>query len=199
MGSGKTSKEDFRICIFISAIDSDKLVRQAISLGAEVLSMAKPIQGSLLERIHQMLKQETPTKEAAKPKASGAEGNPFEELKAKFPFCSVVMGISASIKGYHFIRKAVMMAVENQDGWSALRRGCIPILPSSIKQPQARWSVPFAMRLKASGKRTGHRFISRLQAICRPKSPQMGSSLPPCRNIFALRKKENRKKSAENK
>lgn len=63
------------ICIFISAIDSDKLVRQAISLGAEYY-MAKPIQGELLlERIHQMLKQETPTKEAAKPKA--AEGKSF--------------------------------------------------------------------------------------------------------------------------
>ena len=58
------------ICIFISAIDSDKLVRQAISLGAEYY-MAKPIQGELLlERIHQMLKQETPTKEAAKSKAA---------------------------------------------------------------------------------------------------------------------------------
>ena len=42
------------VCIFISAIDSDKLVRQAISLGAEYY-MAKPIQGELLlERIYQM-------------------------------------------------------------------------------------------------------------------------------------------------
>ena len=57
------------ICIFISAIDSDKLVRQAISLGAEYY-MAKPIQGELLlERIHQMLKQET--------ESNGAEGKSF--------------------------------------------------------------------------------------------------------------------------
>ena len=32
------------VCIMISAIDSDKLVRQAISLGADYY-MAKPIQG----------------------------------------------------------------------------------------------------------------------------------------------------------
>ncbi len=189
------------ICIFISAIDSDKLVRQAISLGAEYY-MAKPIQGELLlERIHQMLKQETPTKEAAKPKAAKRrEKNPFEELESEISILLSRMGISASIKGYHFIRKAVMMAVENQDVLVGITKGCIPILPSSIKNNRkARWSVPFATRLKASGKRTGRRFISRLQAICRPKSPQMGSSLPPCRNIFVLRKKENRKKSAENK
>ena len=121
------------ICIFISAIDSDKLVRQAISLGAEYY-MAKPIQGELLlERIHQMLKQETPTKEAAKPKAAERRENPFEELESEISILLSRMGISASIKGYHFIRKAVMMAVENQDVLVGITKGLYPDIAKQYK------------------------------------------------------------------
>ena len=77
MGSGNIKKGTSVYLHFYFTIDSDKLVRQAISLGAEYY-MAKPIQGELLlERIHQMLKQETPTKEAAETESNGAEGKSF--------------------------------------------------------------------------------------------------------------------------
>ena len=42
------------VCIMISAIDSDTVVRRAVAMGANYY-MAKPIQGELLlERIHQL-------------------------------------------------------------------------------------------------------------------------------------------------
>ncbi len=153
-GFWKTSKRgDFRAsAFFISAIDSDKLVRQAISLGAEYYGEADSGE-LLLERIHQMLKQETPTKETAKPKAAEQRENPFEELESEISILLSRMGISASIKGYHFIRKAVMMAVENQDVLVGITKGLYPDIAKQYKkQLQARWKEPFATQSKASGK-----------------------------------------------
>ena len=68
------------ICIMISAIDSDKLVRQAISLGADYY-MAKPIQGELLlERIHQLLAQETVQKEKEEKQEQPVQNHELVEL-----------------------------------------------------------------------------------------------------------------------
>ena len=103
------------VCIMISAIDSDKLVRQAISLGAEYY-MAKPIQGELLlERIHQLLEHETVRMKQEEKKEIIMEENPFRNLEGEISVLLSRMGISASIKGYHFIRKAVIMAVEDEE------------------------------------------------------------------------------------
>ncbi|MBP3628564.1 MAG: response regulator, partial [Anaerotignum sp.] len=71
------------ICIMISAIDSDKLVRQAINLGAEYY-MAKPIQGELLlERIHQLLDHETVRENHVTKEEIPMEENPFRNLEGE--------------------------------------------------------------------------------------------------------------------
>lgn len=65
------------ICIFISAIDSDKLVRQAISLGAEYY-MAKPIQGGASAGAHPSdAEAGNANKGSSETESNGAEGKSF--------------------------------------------------------------------------------------------------------------------------
>ncbi|MBR4935354.1 MAG: response regulator, partial [Anaerotignum sp.] len=82
------------VCIMISAIDSDKLVRQAIISGAEYY-MAKPIQGELLlERIHQLLDHEVVRSPEKVQKEEVVEEDPFRNLEGEISVLLSRMGIS---------------------------------------------------------------------------------------------------------
>ena len=85
------------VCIMISAIDSDTVVRRAVAMGADYY-MAKPIQGELLlERIHQ-LTEPIRSYEGKKRFGQYNEKNLFQntirylDWKLKFLLCSAVWG-----------------------------------------------------------------------------------------------------------
>lgn len=182
------------ICIFISAIDSDKLVRQAISLGAEYY-MAKPIQGELLlERIHQMLKQETPTKEAAKPKAAERRENPFEELESEITILLSRMGISASIKGYHFIRKAVMMAVENQDVLVGITKGLYPDIAKQYKTTASKVERAIRHAIESVWKKNGPQIYFEIAGYLPTEKPTNGQFIAALSEYFRIKEKGKSKK-----
>ena len=182
------------ICIFISAIDSDKLVRQAISLGAEYY-MAKPIQGELLlERIHQMLKQETPTKEAAKPKAAERRENPFEELESEISILLSRMGISASIKGYHFIRKAVMMAVENQDVLVGITKGLYPDIAKQYKTTASKVERAIRHAIESVWKKNGPQVYFEVAGYLPTEKPTNGQFIAALSEYFRIKEKGKSKK-----
>ncbi|MBR5270215.1 MAG: response regulator, partial [Anaerotignum sp.] len=120
------------VCIMISAIDSDKLVRQAISLGADYY-MAKPIQGELLlERMYQLLEQEMEQKRITEEKEE-AVTTVFRDLEGEISVLLSRMGISAGIKGYHFIRKAVIMAAEDEEVLVGITKGLYPDIAKMYK------------------------------------------------------------------
>ena len=182
------------ICIFISAIDSDKLVRQAINLGADYY-MAKPIQGELLmERIHQMLEQETPAKEPVKAKAEEREENPFEDLESEISILLSRMGISASIKGYHFIRKAVMMAVEDQDVLVGITKGLYPDIAKQYKTTASKVERAIRHAIESVWKKNGPQVYFEVAGYLPTEKPTNGQFIAALSEYFRIKGKGKSKK-----
>ena len=158
------------ICIFISAIDSDKLVRQAISLGAE------------------------PTKEAAKPKAAERRENPFEELESEISILLSRMGISASIKGYHFIRKAVMMAVENQDVLVGITKGLYPDIAKQYKTTASKVERAIRHAIESVWKKNGPQIYFEIAGYLPTEKPTNGQFIAALSEYFRIKEKGKSKK-----
>ena len=146
------------VCVMISAIDSDKLVRKAIALGADYY-MAKPIQGELLlERIHQLLDQDE--SRSAVPAEPGEfpvnpMENPVQNLEAEISVLLSRMGMSASIKGYRFIREAVMMAVEDSDVLMGITKGLYPDIARAYKTTASKVERAIRHAIESAWKKNG--------------------------------------------
>jgi two-component system response regulator (stage 0 sporulation protein A) len=98
------------ICIILSAITQDKITQKAIELGAEYY-IAKPFDlESLVVRIRQLKEQLTKTGTSTR-SARNKEVN----LETKITGILHEIGVPAHIRGYHYMREAIMMAVGDMD------------------------------------------------------------------------------------
>lgn len=117
------------ICIVITSIDSDSLVRKAIGLGADYY-MTKPIQGDLLvERIYQLLgvnPMEVVAEIEGENETMGEKEFSNRDLECEISKFLNRMGISASIKGYHFIRQAILITVQDESALIGITKGLYP-------------------------------------------------------------------------
>ena len=122
-------------CIILSVIGTDDVVKQAIDLGA-MYYMVKPIESNiLLKRVTQILNTQKRTENVQKNTDLfqreylqkrinlNCEEQKRNELETIISKLLNKMGITASIKGYHFIRKGVMMVIENEDAILSMTKG----------------------------------------------------------------------------
>lgn len=182
------------VCVFISAIDSDKLVRRAITLGADYY-MAKPIQGELLlERIHQLLAHEAPVQEDVKESVIESVENPFEDLETEISVLLSRMGISASIKGYHFIRKAVMMAVEDQDVLVGITKGLYPDIAKMYKTTASKVERAIRHAIESIWKKNGPQVYFELAGYMPIEKPTNGQFIAAMSEYFRIKGKSKTKK-----
>ena len=181
------------ICIMISAIDSDKLVRQAIVLGAEYY-MAKPIQGELLlERIHQLLDQETVhTPEPAKEDVI-MDVNPFLNLEGEISVLLSRMGISASIKGYHFIRKAVILAVEDTEVLVGITKGLYPDIAKMYKTSASKVERAIRHAIESAWKKNGPQVYFETAGYLPAEKPTNGQFIAALAEYFRLQEERTKK------
>lgn len=182
------------ICIMISAIDSDKLVRQAITFGADYY-MAKPIQGELLlERIHQLLEHEPVRKEKEEEAEVFAEENPFRNLEGEISVLLSRMGISASIKGYHFIRKAVMMAVEDEEVLVGITKGLYPDIAKMYKTTASKVERAIRHAIESAWKKNGPQVYFEVAGYLPSEKPTNGQLIAALSEYFRLQGEERPKK-----
>ena len=182
------------ICIMISAIDSDKLVRQAITLGAEYY-MAKPIQGELLlERIHQLSEHETGEKKETEREETVAETNPFLNLEGEISVLLSRMGISASIKGYHFIRKAVVLAVEDEEVLVGITKGLYPDIAKIYKTSASKVERAIRHAIESAWKKNGPQVYFETAGYLPPEKPTNGQFIAALSEYFRLQTEERPKK-----
>lgn len=182
------------ICIMISAIDSDKLVRQAINLGAEYY-MAKPIQGELLlERIHQLLDHETVREKHVTKEEIPMEENPFRNLEGEISVLLSRMGISASIKGYHFIRKAVIMAVEDEEVLVGITKGLYPDIAKMYKTTASKVERAIRHAIESAWKKNGPQVYFETAGYLPSEKPTNGQFIAALSEYFRLQKEERPKK-----
>lgn len=182
------------ICIMISAIDSDKLVRQAITFGADYY-MAKPIQGELLlERIHQLLEHEPVRKEEKEEAENFAAENPFRNLEGEISVFLSRMGISASIKGYHFIRKAVIMAVEDEEVLVGITKGLYPDIAKMYKTTASKVERAIRHAIESAWKKNGPQVYFEIAGYLPSEKPTNGQFISALSEYFRLQGEERPKK-----
>ena len=101
------------ICIVLSAITQDKIIQKAIELGAEYY-IAKPFDlESLVSRIRQLKDQLSGPFQ----KGVGARSQKNREVNLETKITGILheIGVPAHIRGYHYMREAIMMAVDDLD------------------------------------------------------------------------------------
>ena len=184
------------ICILISAIDSDKVVRRAIHLGADYY-MAKPIQGDLLlERIHQLLDSE----ESSEKPVRKQESIPYPvEMTYHNPESEISMllsrmGISASIKGYAFIRKAVMLAVEDEDVLIGITKGLYPCIARQYKTSASKVERAIRHAIESAWKKNGAQIYFEIAGYLPPDKPTNGQFIAALSEHFRMNRDNRPKK-----
>ncbi|AMJ42044.1 sporulation initiation factor Spo0A C-terminal domain-containing protein [Anaerotignum propionicum] len=187
------------ICILISAMDSDKLVRRAIGLGADYY-MAKPIQGELLlERIHQLVDGDNREMQesigSTKEEASiyVMEGS-YHNLEADISATLSRMGISASIKGYHFIRRAIMMAVDNEEVLIGITKGLYPDIGKLFKTSASKVERAIRHAIESAWKKNGQQVYFEVVGYLTPDKPTNGQFIAALTEYFRIRQNEVSKK-----
>lgn len=100
--------------ILLSAFSSERVVAEAVELGASYF-FTKPCEtGALLDRMRTVLGREIP-----------ADGHPAE-LKNLVTSVIHEIGVPAHIKGYQYLREAIMIAVDDMDVINAVTKVLYP-------------------------------------------------------------------------
>ena len=180
------------ISIMISAIDSDKLVRQSIGLGADYY-MAKPIQGELLlERIHQLLEHDTERGKGESDQEEIVE-TVFRDLEGEVSVLLSRMGISASIKGYHFIRRAVIMAVEDQEVLVGITKGLYPDIAKLYKTTASKVERAIRHAIESAWKKNGPQVYFEVAGYLPSEKPTNGQLIAALSEYFRLQEERPKK------
>lgn len=181
-------KEIDCVCIMISAIDSDKLVRKAIALGADYY-MAKPIQGELLmERMYQLLEVEPmqsgrPIREE---KALQSEEERLHQLETEISILLSRMGISASIRGYHFVRRAVIMVVEDPGALTGITKGLYPDIGKLYKTNAGKVERAIRHAIESAWKKNGPQVYYEVAGYLPPEKPTNGQFIAVLSEYFRM-------------
>lgn len=108
----KSDMESLPCIICLSAVGQEDLIKRAIDLGAKYY-MIKPFDFELiLSRIREAAgTPREPNRVVKQP----VQLSPQKNLEEKITNIFLTIGIPAHIKGYHFLREAIKMVVENND------------------------------------------------------------------------------------
>lgn len=183
------------ITIVISAMDSDKMVRRAIGVGVDYY-MAKPVQGELLiERIYQLAGLATDDiPDSIQIRAQDEVDMPanrsvhLQQLNLEAEISAVLsrMGISASIKGYHFIRRAVMMATEEPEVLIGITKGLYPDLAKMFKTSSSKVERAIRHAIESAWKKNGPQVYFELAGYMQYDKPTNGQFIAVLAEYFRL-------------
>ncbi|MCL2840866.1 MAG: sporulation transcription factor Spo0A [Defluviitaleaceae bacterium] len=124
------------ICIVLSAITQDKVTQKAMELGAEYY-IAKPFDlDSLVTRIRQLKEQ---LKDPVQ-RGFSARSRQNKEVNLETKVTSILheIGVPAHIRGYHYMREAIMMAVENLDILNYITKELYPTIAEKCNTTSSR-------------------------------------------------------------
>ncbi|MGF6375521.1 two-component system response regulator (stage 0 sporulation protein A) [Clostridiales Family XIII bacterium PM5-7] len=116
--------------LMVSAVGQDNMIQKAIALGATYY-LVKPFNTDILtKRIRQTMSKETGDKDSAQLRKSLIYQEVLKENDLEKEITSLILaiGIPAHIKGYHFIREAIMIAVYNMEMLYAITKELYPLI-----------------------------------------------------------------------
>jgi two-component system response regulator (stage 0 sporulation protein A) len=104
------------ICIMLSGVSTEQIIQRAIELGAHYY-MVKPFDlEALLSRIRQLHNKPSSVKSGS-PGMRSVKGEQDLQLDIEARVTGILheIGVPAHIRGYHYMRNAIIMAVNNLD------------------------------------------------------------------------------------
>lgn len=118
--------------IVLSAVGQETITQKAINLGAEYY-IVKPFSlDILLKRINQLAGNDDAPEEGkinfARAMFNTQEENPREDLEVDITNIIHEVGVPAHIKGYQYLRDAIMMVVEDMDLLGAVTKELYPAI-----------------------------------------------------------------------
>ncbi|MCL2286003.1 MAG: sporulation transcription factor Spo0A [Firmicutes bacterium] len=124
------------ICIILSAITQDKITQKAMELGAEYY-IAKPFDlESLVMRIRQLKEQlRNPIQKGV---SLRNQKNREVNIEAKITAVLHEIGVPAHIRGYHYMREAIMMAVDDLDILNYITKELYPTIAKKCNTTPSR-------------------------------------------------------------
>ncbi len=131
-------------CVMISAVGQDKITRQAINLGAQYY-VVKPFDIEvLIKRIEELQSYQLPEKnnnfiiKETNSNYIEVTNNKEENLEALVTNIIHEIGVPAHIKGYQYLREAIMMVVENIDMINQITKQLYPEIAHKYKTTSSR-------------------------------------------------------------
>lgn len=131
------------ICIMLSAVNQDKVTQKAMRLGAEYY-IAKPFDmETLMLRIRQLtdLAPITPKSLTANNPVENNYGNQIpspHQLESEVTYILREIGVPANIRGYHYLRHAITMAVNDLDVLNSITKELYPSIAKKFNTTSSR-------------------------------------------------------------
>ena len=133
----KTPEADRPMTIILSALSQDKVVQKALDLGAAYY-MVKPFDmDALTQRIRQLMQEQRPllkTGAAARNTAASAA----YDLETKVTNILHEIGVPAHIRGYHYMREAIIMSVNDMDVLNYITKELYPSIAKKCNTTPSR-------------------------------------------------------------
>ena len=130
------------LCIVLSAMSQDKIIARALALGAEYY-MVKPFDvESLADRIRELMGN-PPADKAAKV-AGKWEISPAKSAAAAYDLETKVtailheIGVPAHIRGYHYMREAIIMSVNDMEVLNYITKELYPSIAKKCNTTPSR-------------------------------------------------------------
>lgn len=122
------------LIVIMSAIGQEKVTQKAISLGATYY-VVKPFDMiTLIDRVRDILKE----KDEVKEEYMVAYGNKSLPLEVRVTQMIHDVGVPAHIKGYQYIREAIMLAVNDEDIINSITKTLYPTLSEKFNTTPSR-------------------------------------------------------------
>ncbi|HHU90743.1 MAG TPA: sporulation transcription factor Spo0A [Clostridiaceae bacterium] len=133
---------DKPLFIILSAVGQDAITQQALSLGA-IYYIVKPFDLSVLvERIRELVRTHVPTvirmEPAAQPVSLSKSNYGGDNVQTRITQIMRDVGVPAHIKGYQYMRDAIIMAVKDREIISAVTKRLYPELAKNHKTTPSR-------------------------------------------------------------
>lgn len=137
------SQSEKPLFIVLSAVGQDTITQQALTLGA-IYYIVKPFDlGVLVERIRELVRSHSPTVlrmdgNTATSTVSKVTASGGDSIQSKITQIMRDVGVPAHIKGYQYMRDAIMMAVKDREIISAVTKRLYPELAKAHKTTPSR-------------------------------------------------------------
>ncbi len=125
------------ICIIISAISQEKITQRAIELGAAYYIVKPFDMESLCRRIRQLV-SEKPVIKTSTYNTVKITGNTQYDLETKVTNILHEIGVPAHIRGYHYMREAIIMSVNDMDVLNYITKELYPSIAKKCNTTPSR-------------------------------------------------------------